>query len=416
MMLRQAALHDKLLPLDQMGVFTGDGRANEMVYNHGYSLVSYVARRFGAEKIKELMSAMSSPTALTFDIASRRALGIPAAQLYNEWKNDLADASRREVVSLGELVEERPSARVDSSTPSRVVARRSRLAYVSNRGQDYHITACFVANLAPGGWSWKNKDRDERKAASALAKNLDKAKDTSERAAIAAESAGAFDIALGGGIQSGPVWLDEWNILYNRRMPSDRHGSHWWDMYRHVINTKDPRKGTKKRITHNLRGTYPDLSPDRRFLVFVKNGAGQNNLCILDRNDDSERTLTSFSDGAQLYSPRWSPDGRQIVFTLHRGTNVDVAVIDRDGNGLRLLAASMGQDRDPAWTSDGSSVVFSSDVTGIANLYRISTDGASAGRLTNVAGGAFSPAVSPKDTTIAFSYYGPDGLKYGFSP
>ena len=26
----------------------------------------------------------------------------------------------------------------------------SRLAYVSNRGQDYHITACFVANLAPG--------------------------------------------------------------------------------------------------------------------------------------------------------------------------------------------------------------------------------------------------------------------------
>lgn len=417
MILREAALHDKLLGIDEMGVFTGDGRENEMVYDHGYALVTYIADTYGDAKIAELMSVMGSASSITFDTACRRVLGVSPKALYADWKDALKRSCEALRDSLGERIEGIPFRKGGFLNGHPAWSPDgSKLAYVSNNGQDYHITACFVANLAPGGWTWKGKPGEEKKAAAELDKKLKKAKTPEEREEEIASEGARFDIALGEGIQTTPVWLDEGNILYNRRTPSDRYGSHWWDIYRYVINTKDSRKGTKKRFTHHLRGTYPDLSPDMRFLVFVKNGAGLNNLFVMDRNDNSQRQLTFFSDGTQLYRPRWSPDGSRIAFTVHRKDGVDIALIDRDGGNLRRLAASDGQDRDPAWTSDGRSVVFSSDVTGIPNLYRISIDDGSVRRLTNVIGGAFSPAVSPADTTVAFSFYGKDGYEIRLLP
>ena len=51
MILRQAALNDKMLKIDDMATFTGTGREYEMVYDHGYALVLYIAEHFGDDKI-----------------------------------------------------------------------------------------------------------------------------------------------------------------------------------------------------------------------------------------------------------------------------------------------------------------------------------------------------------------------------
>ena len=112
-----------------------------------------------------------------------------------------------------------------------------------------------------------------------------------------------------------------------------------------------------------------------------------------------------------MYNPRWSPDGDLIAFTINQGNKVNIAAVRKDGSDLKCLVNSYGQDRDPAWTSDGSDIVFSSDITGIPNLYRMSLDNGSVHRLTNVIGAAFQPDVSPADSTIAFSYYGADGYE-----
>lgn len=417
MMLRQAALHDKLLDPDQMGVFEWDGRGNEMVYNHGFGLVSYIAATYGDDKVVEIMNALGNAASVTFDDVCGHVLNISKNQLHADWTASLKTRYTALRDSLGPLVEGKTFRKGGYSNDSPVWSPDgSKLAYVSNRGMDYGPRLCYVANLSPGGWKWEGKEKSEREAARELEKKRAEMKSPDEFSDYEAEAAGSFDIALAGGIQSAPIWLDQWNILYNRRMPSDRHGSHWWDIYRHVINTKDPREGTEKRITHNLRGTSPDLSPDRRWLVFVKNGAGQNNLFVMDRNDNSQKQITFYTDGTQLYRPRWSPDGVCIAFTIQRRGQVDIALIDREGGGYRELVTSAGQDRDPAWTSDGESILFSSDVTGIPNLYRIRIDDGTITRLTNVIGGAFSPALSPADTTVAFSYYGPDGYEIRLLP
>ncbi len=417
MILRQAVLNNNLMTINEMSVFNWTGRGNEMVYNHGFGLVIYIAEKYGENKISELLKAMSSPTSITFDIACRRILGLSADELYKEWEKNLEKHYLAVKDTLGNIVEGEifrkggflngfPTWSTDGS----------KLAYVSNKNQDYSITSCYIANLNPNGWLWKGKEKQEEKLNKELEEKNDNIRDPIELENIINTAKGTFDISLASGIQSSPLWLDEWNIFYNRRMPSDKYGSHWWDMYRYVINTIDPRKGDETRITHNLRGTYPDLSPDLSKLVFVKNGAGINNLLIMNRDDNSVEQLTFYNDGTRIYRPRWSPNGQKIAFTIHQGKNVNIALINKDGSGFEYIVTSDGQDRDPAWSSDGNNLFFSSDVTGIPNIYRMNISDGSVYRITNAIGGAFSPAPSPSGTTMAFSYYGPDGYEIRIMP
>ncbi|MFC1693778.1 hypothetical protein ACFL1R_09765 [Candidatus Latescibacterota bacterium] len=417
MILRQAVLNDNLLTIDQMAIFNWTGLENEMVYNHGFGFVRYIAEKFGEEKISELMKAMSSASTVTFNTACRTVLAVSQDELYDLWVSSMKKNYNEVRDSLGELKEGsafRKGGYINGFptwSPD-----GSKIAYVSNRGQDYSITYCRVANLSPGGWQWKGKKKQELKMTKKLEINIEKLDDPEEIEDARLIAEGNFDISLAAGIQSGPIWLDEWNILYNRRMPSDRYGSHWWDMYRYVINTNNPQKGKRTRITNSLRGTYPHLSPDKSKLVFVKNKAGLNNLFIMDRNDNSLKQLTYFDDGSRIYHPRWSPDGKRIVFTIHQKSHVGIAMINKNGTDFKYVINSQGQDRDPVWTRDGNSIVFSSDIIGIPNLYRMKLDNDSVYQLTNVIGGAFSPTLSPKDTTLAFSYYGKDGYEIRLMP
>ncbi|MCY3761297.1 MAG: biopolymer transporter Tol, partial [Gemmatimonadetes bacterium] len=51
MVLRVAALEEKLLSFDQMGVFGKSGFGNEFVYDHGYALVRYIAAEHGDDAL-----------------------------------------------------------------------------------------------------------------------------------------------------------------------------------------------------------------------------------------------------------------------------------------------------------------------------------------------------------------------------
>jgi len=58
--------------------------------------------------------------------------------------------------------------------------------------------------------------------------------------------------------------------------------------------------------------------------------------------------------------------------------------------------------RNPAWSPDGSWLVFESDVASFRDLYRVGRDGSALERLTNQPHGSFEPSVAP-DGQIAFA-------------
>jgi len=125
-------------------------------------------------------------------------------------------------------------------------------------------------------------------------------------------------------------------------------------------------------------------------------------------------TRLSQGDEVRDETPRWSPDGRRILFASNRayyGPNavqgepvMDLHVMDADGGNVRRLTSGSGNDRDGAWFPDGRSVVYWSDGESRGDLYRFWLDDGRVERLTrNFVGRAIMPTVSPDGTRVAFA-------------
>jgi uncharacterized protein YjdB len=110
-------------------------------------------------------------------------------------------------------------------------------------------------------------------------------------------------------------------------------------------------------------------------------------------------------DSASNTQPALSPDRTRIAFSSNRGDrdgNFDLFVMDADGSDIRRLTTERGTDGEPAWVSDGASIVFTSARSGVPQLYVVPVEGGEARALTASAGGNQSPAVSPDGRTVAF--------------
>ncbi len=102
--------------------------------------------------------------------------------------------------------------------------------------------------------------------------------------------------------------------------------------------------------------------------------------------------------GMAAQHPRFSPDGRSIVFqATSRGEEAapDLYVMDAEGTHLRRLTDDPANDRDPTWAPAGDHIVFASDRDGDFDLYRVAVDGSDLHQLTNLEGDEIEPSVSP---------------------
>ncbi|HMD36501.1 MAG TPA: hypothetical protein VKH42_16100, partial [Vicinamibacterales bacterium] len=88
------------------------------------------------------------------------------------------------------------------------------------------------------------------------------------------------------------------------------------------------------------------------------------------------------------------------VFPSPGGVNIFIA--NRDGSGERPLLASPETDYNPVWAPDQSSIAFTSDRSGQADLYRVKPDGSNLERLTADPAYEDQAAFSPDGTRLAF--------------
>ena len=105
-----------------------------------------------------------------------------------------------------------------------------------------------------------------------------------------------------------------------------------------------------------------DVSPDGRTLVFDLLG----DLYTLPIAGGTARRITS--GPAWDYTPRWSPDGKRLLFTSDRGGCDNVWVSDADGSHMRPVTSEKRVVNQPAWSPDGEWVACKKRITDYSSL------------------------------------------------
>jgi hypothetical protein len=136
---------------------------------------------------------------------------------------------------------------------------------------------------------------------------------------------------------------------------------------------------------------------------------------LVDLASGAVRTLAPGSFDVTWTRPRWAPDGRRVTAAVQREGRWRVAVVDAaTGTATEVPAADGAERYDPAFTADGSALVYTSEAGGVPNTARVAlAGGAPAGpeqALTRVATAAFAPAASGAERAVYFLHLTPHGL------
>jgi lipoprotein LpqB-like beta-propeller protein len=141
--------------------------------------------------------------------------------------------------------------------------------------------------------------------------------------------------------------------------------------------------GTKDRVIYSepAPGTYAvfsaTFSPDGSRIVFDAGTDSEYDIFVMASDGLNVRQLTETGTD---YNPAWSPDGSQIVFIRYEAiSESDVFMMDADGSNVRRLThhGSQFTNIDPQFSPDGAFMTYGSAENGVVGLSIIAmaTDG-----------------------------------------
>ncbi len=139
-------------------------------------------------------------------------------------------------------------------------------------------------------------------------------------------------------------------------------------------------------------------------IVFHSDRSGDFEIWAMDDNGENPVQLTT-SPGRDI-EPAWSPDGSKIVFSSARddADNLELYVMNADGSDQhRLVEIQPGDELGPEWSPDGKQIVFYSNTEGKLQLFLVNADGTEAKNVSKYPQASNSrPSWSPDGKRIAF--------------
>lgn len=146
----------------------------------------------------------------------------------------------------------------------------------------------------------------------------------------------------------------------------------------------------------------PRWSPDGKSIVYTSYKTGFPDIYRLDLVNQRREIVADYN-GLNM-DARYSPDGSRLAMVLSGKTNADVWVREASGQ-MNNLTKSRGLEAAPAWSPDGTRIVYTADTRGGPQLYVIPSRGGTPRRLrTDISGDCAQPDWNPvNDNKIAFS-------------
>ncbi len=385
MVLRMATLEGPFPPISQMTVFPDTWPSGDVPYLFGESFIRFIADTYGRDKLADLSIIYSGRAApFLIDSTAKRALGKDYGDLREEWMASLQDKyeKQRDEVTAKGLTASTMLTHKGYDTLSPVYSPDGgRIAYLEANGDEF-----------PGIYVMNADGTGDRK----LTEN-------------------AFPLSASGMTLA---WSADGDRLYYTKAEIERNTDYYDDLYYY-----DMKKDKEVRVTKMLRARDPGPSPDGKKLIFVTNRMGMTRLALLDISSERKRpagagdvAFLTEESMVQYEAPRWSPDGSKIAVSLWQpGGYKDIWILDTGGKKLEEVTHDRAIDGAPAWSPDGKYIYFSSDRTGIYNLFAYELGTKKLFQITNVLGGAFSPNPSPDGKTLAFHVLQREGIRRSYA-
>jgi TolB protein len=160
---------------------------------------------------------------------------------------------------------------------------------------------------------------------------------------------------------------------------------------------------------------HPAWAPSGKEIAYSRGWGGVQNgqikfadIYVMKAGGTGARRITRVTAAkpfsANVVHPAWSPDGKQLVFSVETtpagepANSVALFVVNADGSGLRQLTPwSLDAGDRPDWSPDGKLILFRAPAkNNRGNLYTINPDGSGLKQLTHYPGnvvvtGSFSP-------------------------
>jgi TolB protein len=163
------------------------------------------------------------------------------------------------------------------------------------------------------------------------------------------------------------------------------------------IYEMDLGSGETRKITgHFSSDVDPSITSDGSLMTFLSDRPGKAMIYTLDPRGTEKNVKRISFVGQFNATPRFSPDGKEIVFSSWLDNSFDLFRISADGQGLSRLTKDFGSNEDPTYSNDGEFIAFTSQRVisrsrADQNIYIMDRDGGILGAITSGFGNCISP-------------------------
>jgi TolB protein len=158
----------------------------------------------------------------------------------------------------------------------------------------------------------------------------------------------------------------------------------------------------ERQLTKGGLNLLPGWSPDGTKVAFTSYKSGNPDLYVFDLNTNEMTPVVR--KGTLVTGAAFSPNGKQLAFSMSEGEGSQIWVVNADGSAPRRITNdAYGINSSPAWSPDGNRLVFVSNRAGSPQLYIVPASGGGATRLTFQGNYNQTPDWSPRGDLIAFT-------------
>lgn len=390
MFIRDAVIHDYLPDLRYASGFFN--------YKGGQAAFNYIERTYGREKVLEIIQALA--VTRSADGALERTVGLSTAEFSAQWLKAMRKhywpmyGDKTEVSDVGRRLTNHEKDRGAYNIKPVMSPDGERIAWFSDRGG---LISIYIMRTIDG----------KILAKLATGQKSDKF-----------ESLHFYTSSIG--------WSPDGKYLAFVAKSGGRDKLYIVDADRGRV---------KKKIDVKSDGlASPAWSPQGDRICVSAVFSGQTDLLLIDVETGDYKRLTY--DIADQLNPRFYPDGKRVAYghfqdvtppvpddlsaesrkTLHEmdflatdnvqvNSTLDIWEMDLETLVSRPLVQTRGDDQTPVVFDDGRKMIFTSDVTGIRNLFVADLETGEYRRVTDILSGILQPDVNEANNRLVFTAF-----------